>query len=85
MHANRAAATISRRGGRPAVTIEYTGQLLPNALVIDLLVEGKVIVELKAVQEIHPIHSAQVMTYLRLSGLPAALLINFNAATVKHD
>ena len=66
------------------ITIEYAGQRFPNALVIDLLVEGQVIVELKAVQELHPVHSAQVMTYLRLSGCPAALLINFNAPTVRQ-
>ena len=66
------------------VAIEYAGHRVPNALIIDLLVEGRVIVELKAVQELHPIHSAQVMTYLRLSGCPAALLINFNAPTVKQ-
>jgi GxxExxY protein len=66
------------------VAIEYAGHRLPNALIIDLLVKGEVIVELKAVQELHPIHSVQVMTYLRLSGCPAALLINFNAPTVKQ-
>ena len=66
------------------VAIEYAGHRVPNALIIDLLVEGRVIVELKAVQELHLIHSAQVMTYLRLSGCPAALLINFNAPTVKQ-
>jgi GxxExxY protein len=53
------------------VSIEYAGHRVPNALIIDLLVEGLVIVELKAVQELHPIHSAQVMTYLRLSGRSA--------------
>lgn len=66
------------------ISIEYAGRRLPDALIIDLLVEGQVIVELKAIQELHPIHSAQVMTYLRLSGCPAALLINFNAPTVRQ-
>lgn len=79
---------LQRRGlgvevGR-RVSIEYAGQRLPDALIIDLLVEGRVIVELKAVLELHPVHSAQVMTYLRLSGCPAGLLINFNAPTVKQ-
>ena len=75
--------TLTVEAGR-RVSIEYAGHRLPNALIIDLLVEGCVIVELKAVLELHPIHSAQVMTYLRLSGCPAALLINFNAPTVKQ-
>jgi GxxExxY protein len=45
---------------------------------IDLLVEGKVIVELKAVDRIEEIHKAQVLSYLKLSGCKVGLLINFN-------
>jgi GxxExxY protein len=48
---------------------------------IDLLVEEQVIVELKAVEEVHDVHKAQLLSYLRLSGLPIGLLLNFN---VKH-
>ena len=45
---------------------------------LDLLVENRVILELKAVQKLAPIHQAQLLTYLRLSGLAVGLLINFN-------
>ena len=45
---------------------------------VDLLVEDKVVIELKAVEKLQPIHEAQLMTYLRLADLPVGLLINFN-------
>ncbi len=45
---------------------------------MDLVVESKVVVELKSVDKLLPIHQAQLMTYLRLSGLRVGLLINFN-------
>jgi len=45
---------------------------------MDLVVENKVLVELKSVDKLLPIHQAQLMTYLRLSGLRVGLLINFN-------
>lgn len=50
---------------------------------IDLLVEGAVIVEIKSVDRLAPIHEAQVMTYLKLSGFKVALLINFNVPVLK--
>jgi len=50
---------------------------------IDLLVEGSVIVEVKSVQALAPIHEAQVMSYLKLSGCKVALLINFNVRVLK--
>jgi GxxExxY protein len=49
----------------------------------DLLVEGKVIVELKAVDKVHPIHEAQLLTYLRLSQCKVGLLLNFNVKLLK--
>src|SRR5688572_26930078 len=45
---------------------------------IDLLVDERVIVEVKAVEMLHPVHSAQTLTYMKLSGYPTGLLINFN-------
>ncbi len=45
---------------------------------IDLLVEDKIIVEIKAVEELHPIHTAQLLTYLKLTNKKLGLLINFN-------
>jgi GxxExxY protein len=50
---------------------------------IDLIVEEKVVVELKAVEGILPVHQAQILTYLRLSGLRVGLLINFNVPVLK--
>ncbi|RAJ22016.1 GxxExxY protein, partial [Gelidibacter algens] len=49
----------------------------------DLIVEKKVIVEIKSVEEIHPVHPKQVLTYLRLTGLKLGLLINFNSPLIK--
>lgn len=49
----------------------------------DLIVENKVIVEIKSVEEIHPVHPKQVLTYLKLTGLKLGLLINFNSPLIK--
>ena len=51
---------------------------------IDLLVDGKVIVEIKSVEKLTPVHSKQLLTYLRLMNLPVGLLINFGASTLKE-
>lgn len=50
---------------------------------IDLLVENKVIIELKSVENLAPVHFAQTLTYLKLSNLKLALLINFNTKILK--
>jgi GxxExxY protein len=50
---------------------------------IDFVVEEKVVLELKAVETILPVHQAQLLTYLRLSGLRVGLLINFNVPVLK--
>lgn len=50
---------------------------------IDLLVDGRIVVELKAIEAIAPVHEAIVLTYLRLSGCRVGLLINFNVAVLK--
>jgi GxxExxY protein len=65
------------------VPIDYKGQRVRGTLKLDLLVEGSVVVELKAVEAIHPIHLAQVMTYLKLTGYPAGLLMNFNVTSLR--
>ena len=51
---------------------------------IDLLVEEMVIVEIKSVSELIPIHEAQLLTYLKLSSIKVGLLINFNEVRLKH-
>jgi GxxExxY protein len=65
------------------VPVNYKGRRLRKHFELDLLVEQKLIVELKAVDKLHPVHQAQVMTYLRLTGHPAALLINFNETPLR--
>lgn len=65
------------------VTFEYDGIVLENAFVVDLLVNGVVVVELKAVEKVHPIHRRQTFTYLRLLGLQVVLLLNFGAPLMK--
>ena len=52
---------------------------------LDLLINNKVIIELKAVETVAPVHYAQLLTYLKLSGLKLGLLINFNAKTLKNN
>ena len=58
--------------------IVYDGIRIDTQVRVDLIVERRVVVELKAVPVLHPIHTAQLLTYLRLSGLRLGLLINFN-------
>ncbi len=58
--------------------VVYRGMQLDAAYRIDFLVENRVIVELKAVKELLPLHTAQVLSYLKLSGRKVGLLINFN-------
>jgi GxxExxY protein len=52
---------------------------------IDLLIENKVIIEIKSVEALAPVHFAQTLTYLKLSGLKLALLINFNIIKLKDS
>jgi iron complex transport system substrate-binding protein len=66
-----------------SIAIEFDGIKLPDAFRVDLLVEGKVVVELKALEHLAPVHVRQVVTYLRLLDQPVGLLINFGAAKLK--
>ncbi|HSI74372.1 MAG TPA: GxxExxY protein [Lunatimonas sp.] len=63
--------------------VHYYSKLLDAGYKIDLLVEKMIILELKAVDEIAPIHKAQLMTYLKLSGMRLGLLLNFNVQDMK--
>jgi GxxExxY protein len=58
--------------------LEYKGIRLAKGYVIDLLVEDSLIIEIKSVEKLLPIHCSQLMTYLRLQRLSSGLLINFN-------
>ena len=61
----------------------YEGEKLELGYRIDMLVEDLVLVEIKCVEAIHPVHQAQLLSYLRLSGRHAGLLINFYVAHMK--
>ena len=67
-----------------ALPVVYKDVKLEQGYRIDLLVEGVVIVELKVVEEINSVHEAQVLSYLKLSGCPAGLLLNFNVKLLKQ-
>ncbi len=62
----------------------YKGLMLESHLRIDILVENKIIIELKAVDELTDVHLAQTLTYLKLSGCRLGLLVNFNVAHLKN-
>jgi len=68
---------------QPVLSVNYHDQVIENAFRIDLWVENKVVVEVKAVEKLLPIHEAQVLTYMRLTKSPLGLLINFNEKLVK--
>ena len=63
--------------------INYKGLNLDAGYRIDILVEDRLILELKAVEKIHPIHEAQLLTYLKLTNCCIGLLINFNTQLLK--
>ena len=63
--------------------LTYKGVMLNAGYVIDLIYDSRVIVELKAVERVLPVHEAQLLTYMRLRGIPVGLLINFNVPVLK--
>ncbi len=73
--------TVVRQKPLPLV---YQEIRLDQGYRLDLLVEQAVVVELKAVEKIIPLHEAQILSYLKLSGYPIGLLINFNVRLLKY-
>lgn len=67
-----------------ALPVHYKGVNLDCGYRLDLVVEESIIVELKAVEQILPVHEAQLLTYLKLAAIQVGLLINFNVAVLKH-
>ncbi len=67
-----------------SIAVEYKGVRLDCGYRADFVVGDQVLVELKSVDTLLPIHEAQLLSYLTLSGLPAGLLINFNVQLLKH-
>jgi GxxExxY protein len=66
------------------IDIEFEGMRFDAAFRIDLLVEERLLVEIKSVERINAAHAKQLLTYLRLTGQPVGLLINFGGATLKE-
>ncbi len=64
--------------------IRFKGVHLDCAYRLDLVVEARILLELKAVERLLPIYEAQVITYLRLSRLPVGLLVNFNVTALRN-
>jgi GxxExxY protein len=71
---------VQRQAALPLV---YKGVPIEAGFRIDLIVERQIVVEVKTVERILPIHEAQLLTYLKLSSLPMGLLINFNVALIR--
>lgn len=65
-----------------AIPVIYKGHTLKNCYRPDLIVENAVIVEVKCVEKLVPVHTAQVMTYLKHTGIHLGLLFNFNTAVL---
>jgi GxxExxY protein len=82
------ARALDKQGGHVerqlAVRFEYDGLVFDEGFRVDLLVEHAVIVELKSVERCAPVHSKQLLTYLRLMNKRVGLLINFGANTLKE-
>jgi GxxExxY protein len=66
------------------IAVIYKGRTLDEHYQMDIVVAGTLVLEIKAVHQVHPIHEAQLRTYLRLSGLPPGLLLNFNSVQTKE-
>lgn len=62
------------------IPVEYKGIKIESGLRLDFIVYAKIIVELKAIESILPIHEAQLLTYMKLTGCQVGMLINFNVA-----
>jgi GxxExxY protein len=67
-----------------ALPLQYKGMRLPRGYIIDLLIENALVVEIKSVDKLLPIHSAQLITYMRLHGASSGLLMNFNVHLLPH-
>ena len=75
-----AGVTVERQ---VAVPIHYRGRIIAEGYRLDLLVDRQVVVEVKSVEKLAPIHSQQLLTYLRFGGFKVGLLLNFGAGTLR--
>ena len=66
------------------IPLTYGGEVIEVGFRADFIVEKAILLELKSVERLQPIHTAQVLTYLKLTGLQLGLLINFNVKVLQH-
>jgi len=66
-----------------AIPITFEGEIFDEGFRADLIVEGKVIIELKSVEKINPVHKKQLLTYLKLTGMKLGYLLNFGEELMK--
>ena len=67
-----------------SVPIEFEGERFDEGFRVDLFIEGKVIIEIKSVEKISPVHNKQLLTYLKLTNTKVGYLLNFGAALMKE-
>ena len=67
------------------IPIQYEDFIVREAYRLDLVVEERVVIEVKAVEKLHPVHEAQLLTYLKLSGYPVGLLFNFHDLALRNS
>ncbi len=81
------ARQIEKRGlaveRQVAIPVEFDGERFEVGFRADLIIDSKVIIELKSVERVKPVHKKQLLTYLRLTGLKLGYLLNFNEALMK--
>ena len=78
---HKAELNITRQQGIPVV---YEGIKMDLGFRSDIIVENKVIIEIKSIEAIAPVHQKQLLTYLRITGLKLGLLVNFNESLIKN-
>ncbi len=82
------AASLERKGytvdRQKPIDIEFDGMRFPNAFRIDLMVDQRLIIEIKSIERILPVHAKQLLTYLRLTNQTVGLILNFSGETMKE-
>ena len=80
--------TLEKRGlkveRQKPISFVYDDITFDDGFRVDLLIDDRVVVELKSVEKLAPVHSKQLLTYIRLMNLPVGLLLNFGASTLKE-
>ena len=66
------------------IDISYDDVMIESAFRVDLLVEERLVIEIKSLEQLAPVHAKQLLTYIRLMNLPLGLLVNFGAATFRE-